>query len=100
MFSNIVDLLENCEEGLGTKFPENNGTFDKTFLKAYINSKAGDNDYDYELGRIGYCYLTSDEGLKKLAEHFLEKVNNYPENFFGDVLVNCKNSLQNIINTL
>jgi hypothetical protein len=78
----------------------NEGNFDKDFLIKFVKINAGDNDFDYELGRIGYRFLTSDEGLKELSKHYLEELKAYKSEYVtDDIISNCRNSLLNIINS-
>jgi hypothetical protein len=101
----IDDLFESIYEGLyggvhRYKVQPNEGNFDKDFLIKFVKINQGDNDFDYELGRIGYRFLTSDEGLKELSKYYLEELKTYKNEYVTtDVISNCRNSLLNIINS-
>lgn len=77
----------------------NNGIFDKDFLIKFVKINQGDNDFDYELGRLGYQFLTSDEGLKELAKFYLHEISSHYKNeYLSDtVLKNTTKSLVSII---
>lgn len=81
----------------------NEGNFSKDFLIKFIKISQGNNDFDYELGRIGYEFLTSDEGLKELSKFYLNELETYnsdvSEIIEDDIIENCKKSLLNIINS-
>lgn len=101
----IDNLFECIYEGLSGgvqryKVQPNEGNFDKDFLMKFVKINQGNNDFDYELGRIGYLFLTSDEGLKELSKYYLEKLKTYKNEYVtDDVISNCRNSLLNIINS-
>ena len=101
----IHDLFESIYEGLyggvqRYKVKPNEGNFDKDFLIKFIKINQGDNDFDYELGRIGYRFLTSDEGLKELSKFYLDELKTYKHEYVSnEVIENCKKSLINIINS-
>lgn len=86
----------------------NMGIFDKEYLVKFVKINQGDNDFDYELGRIGYAFLTSEDGLKRLAKCYLNKLESSEkdntiisledDNGMQDVIIkNCKQSLSAII---
>lgn len=99
----IEDLFEFIYEGLQGgihryNVKPNNGKFDKDFLKKFIFINQGDSDFDYELGRLGYSYLSSDDGLKELSKYYLNELKSFNNRYISeDVVKNCKNSLLNII---
>lgn len=101
----IHDLFESIYEGLyggvqRYKVKPNEGNFDKDFLIKFIEINQGNNDFDYELGRIGYRFLTSDEGLKELSKFYLDELKTYKDEYVSnEVIENCKKSLINIINS-
>jgi hypothetical protein len=101
----IDDFFECIYEGLyggvqRYKVQPNEGNFDKDFLMKFVKINQGNNDFDYELGRIGYRFLTSDEGLKELSKYYLEELKTYKNEYVTtDVISNCRNSLLNIINS-
>ena len=101
----IHNLFESIYEGLyggvqRYKVEPNNGNFDKDFLIKFIKINQGNNDFDYELGRIGYRFLTSDEGLKELSKFYFNELKTYKLEYVStDVIKNCKKSLMNIINS-
>ena len=98
----LDDLFECMLNGLyggvhRYEVPPNEGIFCKDFLIKFVRINQGDNDFDYELGRIGYRFLTSDEGLKELSKHYLEELKSYKNEYASaDVFSNCRNSLLNI----
>lgn len=94
------DILNGLYGGVQSYNVEpNEGNFDKDFLIKFVKINAGDNDFDYELGRIGYTFLTSDEGLKELSKYYLEELKTYKSEYVtDDVISNCRNSLLNIFN--
>ena len=101
----IHDLFESIYEGLyggvqRYRVKPNEGNFDKDFLIKFIKINQGDNDFDYELGRIGYRFLTSDEGLKELSKFYLDELKTYKDEYVSnEVIENCKKSLINIMNS-
>jgi hypothetical protein len=126
----VDNLFEHILNGLyggvqRYKVHPNEGNFDKDFLIKFVKINQGNNDFDYELGRIGYRFLTSDEGLKELSKYYLEELKTYKNEYVtigryvvsteliekvrtGDwdvnneedeVISNCRNSLLNIINS-
>ena len=101
----IDDLFESIYEGLyggvqRYRVEPNEGNFDKDFLIKFIKINQGDNDFDYELGRIGYRFLTSDEGLKELSKFYLDELKTYKDEYVSnEVIENCKKSLINIMNS-
>jgi hypothetical protein len=101
----IDNLFEDILNGLyggvqRYKVQPNEGNFDKDFLIKFVKINQGDNDFDYELGGIGYGFLTSDEGLKELSKYYLEELKTYKNEYVtSDIISNCRNSLLNIINS-
>jgi hypothetical protein len=93
------DILNGLEGGIhGYNIPPNDGIFDKEFLKALVLIQQGNNDFDYELGRIGYKYLTSDDGLKELAKVYLKELEEYDDDYLSpEIVENTKKSLIKII---
>lgn len=102
----INDLFGSIYEGLyggiqRYKVEPNKGNFDKDFLIKFVKINLGNNDFDYELGRIGYRFLTSDEGLKELSQFYLNELKTYNiEHVSNDVIENCKKSLIRIISNV
>jgi len=92
----VDNLFESIYEGFYGGVQPNEGNFDKDFLIKFVKINQGDN----ELGRIGYDFLTSNEGLKELSKYYLEKLKTYKNEYVTtDVISNCRNSLLNIINS-
>lgn len=101
----IDNLFEDILNGLyggveSYKVEPNMGNFDKHFLIKFVKINQGNNDFDYELGRVGYKFLTSDEGLKELSKFYLRELKSYNKEYVStDIIENCKKSLLNIANS-
>lgn len=101
----VDDLFECILNGMyggvqRYKVAPNEGIFDKDFLIKFIKINQGNNDFDYELGRIGYRFLTSNEGLKELSKLYFNELKTYKNEYAStEVIENCKKSLTNIINS-
>lgn len=96
----IESVLDGVTGGIHRiNYPPGNGKFGPEFLIDLIRSNQGDNDFDYELGRLGYEYLTSKDGLSDLALEYLSQLSEFEENEYvtKDVLENIKQSLLKII---
>ena len=94
----LDNLIEDCLCGLeggvtGYSEPVNNGVFDKEFMKKWILINEGDNDFDYELGRLGYQYLIGHTYL--IAWRLLDDIEKSGKS--DEVINNIKTSLTNIV---
>jgi len=100
----INDLLECTCKGLyggiqRYNVEPNEGNFNKDFLIKFIKITQGNNDFNYELGRIGYKFLISDDGLKEISTFYLNELKSYNNEYVAvDVIEKCKKSLYNIKN--